>query len=227
MAQAPGDGAVAQGLEACGGYCRFRFDIPDSLQADIVACRVECQIGPDARAANHFDLVEWYARQVGQIAFQSVLRIGAGDGGRGGDEADLLGLPAEGLDHPAQQQGHFRRLRAYIGVCLIKDDPAQRFLLPGNLQDRVVDLTHQHVLKHGGVGHQDRRRFLAQQFPRQDLVRLLLLFLADLVGAFFGLAVVQAEADVAAVLVGPGVKALLLRVDQGIERVEEQGADAH
>ncbi|MNJ25381.1 hypothetical protein D3C77_198250 [compost metagenome] len=124
MAQAPSGGVIAQGLEACSGHCRFRLNVPDSLQGDIVAWRIKIKVGPDTRATDYFYLVKRDARQVGQIAFQSYFRIGPGDSRRCGDEANLLGLPAEGLDHPAQQQRQFGRLGTHIGVCLVEDDPA-------------------------------------------------------------------------------------------------------
>jgi hypothetical protein len=147
-------------------------------------------------------------------------RVGAvAKGGRGGDEAHLLGAGAEGVQHPPQQQGQLGRLGAHVAVGLVDDDPAQPALR--TVQDRPVLVAHQHVLQHGGVGDQraaaGRCAACGGPAPRRGRLGW---------QCSGRVAVVEAESQAAPEGSGPGDEPLLLALDERVQRIEKDRANA-
>ncbi|MNR20027.1 hypothetical protein D3C85_1368480 [compost metagenome] len=110
-------------------------------------------------------------------------------------------------------------------MSLVQNDPTQRLLLPGNSYDGLIYLTHHHVFEHGPVGNQNRCRLRAHQLTRQNFVGLLALLATHLGMQLWCIAIVKAIADAISKTLGPGIQALTLRVDEGVEWIQKQCPD--
>ena len=162
------------------------------------------------------------AREIHEKAAE-LLPIARVNRGRRGDEVHVVGIDFKGIEHAAQQERHFRRARADVGMRFVENDPFEGFVPLRRGNHPFVLLAQQHVFEHRRIGDEQVRDLLAHHAAAVELGRTGAKPAAF--GVLFEFACVERIANIAVKRRREFAEALFLIGNERIEGIEKQRAD--